>query len=334
MYDNATSQLIFSSDFTELTKTNASFPDRIRDEIGWYRAMPPKFLKTWCPEIKTTDMDLSGNSPNLTLRYISAPPVEDVILRRQDKHAIILDKFVRLLQDLKNIPVTNIPFNYRLGALESYVVTAKRAVKQCLEDEKFSRFFNKFELHREWKHCPQGYGVKLMGLADVLYFLESEKISVEDNFYPGCIHGNLYLDNILFDEETDKLTVVDPDGRFGMPGHVGDINIDIAKLRLSIEHNVCLFSRNRYEIIESKYRPICLRSDTDYNWDRFRQMFAEHPFFNNNQNNYSTLLCALLLLSNVPFCKSHKLQQALVIQGLEIFNNFLTYSLSSRPKII
>ncbi len=46
----------------------------------------------------------------------------------------------------------------------------------------------------------------------------------------GAIHGDLHLGNILYDPQTDRITLIDPRGEFGGPGKAGDANYDWAKL--------------------------------------------------------------------------------------------------------
>jgi streptomycin 6-kinase len=47
----------------------------------------------------------------------------------------------------------------------------------------------------------------------------------------GAMHGDLHLGNVLYDPQTDRLTLLDPRGKFGWsPGKSGDALYDWAKL--------------------------------------------------------------------------------------------------------
>lgn len=126
---------------------------------------------------------------------------------RSRRHAVVAT-VAALARDLHSVPVASCPFD---GSLRSTLPWARRAVAEGLMD-----LTDLDPAHRGWS-------------ADrLLAELTSAPVPEED---PVVCHGDLSLDNVLVDPETQRLTGVLDVGRLGVADRWRDLAILLRNLR-------------------------------------------------------------------------------------------------------
>ena len=204
-----------------ITKTGIR-QEKIKKEIAWYCQLPDK-LKIFTPRL--IDYQFDKNKAQYSLEFYGYQSLDDIFIfgyLDEKIWQIIIDHLLDIVDLFKKFKVIVPMADYQI----------------MYGDKIFARLL---ELRQDpqWKKllaCPE---VLINGkiYRNVDYFLPQIK-NIAKKLYTrkemGVVHGDLCLNNILFDPGNRLFKLIDPRGNFGSKTLFGDIKYDLAKLRFSL----------------------------------------------------------------------------------------------------
>ncbi len=204
-----------------ITKTGVR-SEKIKKEINWYRQLPDQ-LKIFTPRL--INYSIGNGQASYSLEFYGYQSLDDIFifgyLDEKIWHLIInnLLDIIKLFKSFK----TNVPFS-------DYQIMYHDKILERLAELKQDAWWKKL------LNCPE---VIINGRTykNVNYFLpQIEKIAKKlySRKEMGLVHGDLCLNNILFDPGNRLFKLIDPRGSFGQGTIYGDIKYDLAKLRFSL----------------------------------------------------------------------------------------------------
>lgn len=207
-----------------ITKTGTR-SDKITKEIDWYRQLPDK-LKIFTPRLLSYTID--KKTAQYSLEFYGYQSLDDIFifgyLDEKIWHLIIshLLDIVDLFKTFKQtVPLVDYQAMYHDKILDRVA-----ELKQDLGWQKLLACPEVIINGQTYKNIDQ-FLPKLEKIAQKLY-------SVKEM---GVIHGDLCLNNILFDPGNRLFKLIDPRGSFGRQTIYGDLKYDLAKLRFSLVGN-------------------------------------------------------------------------------------------------
>lgn len=210
---------------------------KLRDEARFYEQLPAPLVNPY-PEVLFSRT--KADSVQLGLEYVAHPNLRDLLLNLQitpARAAAVLEQ------------VLDYEYNH---AYLSYLGETPRGYVQ---DYHFDRVWNRLavtiDLDPDFApliHSPrlQINGRVISNIPAMLYQLEQDAGVVAELTPPGVsphIHGDLHLENILYDQESDRFWLVDPRGYPAC-----DIYYDLGKLSHSYNRHYDLLHEGRHEI--------------------------------------------------------------------------------------
>lgn len=224
------------------TATKFSSTDRLKHEINYYRRIPERY-KIMFPRVIESCVDSGANPTHwLTLenyRYLDLGQYllgyTDTPLTYEDWHEIMVH-LLAVINDWSQHSVGE-PENYE-DALAMYVT------KTVEEQYKFETLIHMKSLFEDDQIFINNCLFKTFNT-----IWPEIKQYVCDVIIPGykvgMIHGDLCFSNILYGDNT-VLRFIDPRGKFGNEGIMGDPRYDVAKLYHSVDGGYEFFNNNEF----------------------------------------------------------------------------------------
>ncbi|MBS9534681.1 hypothetical protein KIH27_13895 [Mycobacterium sp. M1] len=210
---------------------------KLRDEARFYTSLP-RALRDSYPQVLFSQVD--GESTRLGLDYVGHPNLRDLLLNLQitPRHA------ASVLEQV-------LDYEYR----HAYRAHSTPTPANYLQDYHFTRVWNRLavtiDLDPDFAPLIRSQRLQVNGrvmpnVPAMLLQLERDAHAVTRLTPEGVsphIHGDLHLENILYDQESDKFWLVDPRGY-----PVCDIYYDLGKLSHSYNGHYDLLHEGRHEV--------------------------------------------------------------------------------------
>lgn len=202
------------------TSTNLS---KLEDECAWYESLP-EALQKYVPKI----IDEKDNG--YVMERITYPQLQDMMLFQHtsfNQWTIIIHEIVKYLR----------------ASQEAYKEVAYPGDIDLMNDTKImllnktiSRTFDLKELFPFKTYVINGqiFDNPLYHMQDIILNIKRIVATSDKKKYASILHGDLFFGNMMFDEVTSSLKLIDPRGSYGQEKLIGDIRYDIAKLNHSI----------------------------------------------------------------------------------------------------
>ena len=143
-----------------------------------------------------------------------------------------------------------------------------------------------------------------------------EKLINPENI--AFLHGDLCLSNIFFNTEEERLTVIDPRGKWGDYDIYGDINYDLAKLSHSILYGYEFITNDKFNLSEENVFEFSMSLPFREYHKNVQEIFLRSLINNRWEIN---LITALLFLSMIPLHNEDiKRQKAMYLTSILILN--------------
>ncbi len=300
-----------------LRKTSRNV-QKFAQEVLWYSKLPVP-LQYMVPRVFS--YDLSRSDPFVDLEFYGYPALNDMYLYGHcDLGAWnnIFDAIELILDDMGRYHLEDVDSDAVMaGMQEMYEQKTVGRLGELANDDRFATFFGAEVVING---CPHpGLGRIMAALPDVI----GRSGIYRDEVFSVC-HGDLCLSNILYDQRSRIVRVIDPRGTFGSFDLYGDPRYDMAKLCHSIEgdydfivNGLFQLTRNGDELAYRTYVHERHRNVKKLFNDRFRQLWGEEKYAQ------VKLIEALLFLSMVPLHRDQfEAQQVFIAKGIELFSEF------------
>jgi hypothetical protein len=286
-------------------------PETLINEINWYLEIPVS-LKCYIPQI--LDYSLEPNDVFVSMEYYGYPSLSDVFIyghQRLDSWNRIFHAILVFLNEVQQYIFEDKEQRINSNLQEMYVDKTLERIALLKDDELFAHYFDKEMIINSENYFPINH---YLDLIPELFQL----LIMEDKHTMQIIHGDLCLANILFDNRSGNIKVLDPRGSFGDYTIHGDQCYDLAKLSHSFN--------GRYEMIISNYfRQSSVGNKINYTifWNTYNQQVTD--MFNKilvknfpHQINAVHFIEALLFLSMVPLHRDFRgRQKVMLAMGIE-----------------
>ncbi len=218
---------------------------KLADEERFYARLPVP-LRDHYPKVLFSHRE--GNAVSLGLEYVGYPNLRDLLLNLR----ITPDRAASVLKQV-------LEYEYN----DSYLPYLSKTPSNYVQDYHFNRVWKRLGVSGDLdpdlaslvdSHRLQINGRIIPNIPAMLFQLERNASAVAELTPPGVsphIHGDLHLENILYDQESDKFLLVDPRGYPAC-----DIYYDLGKLSHSYNGYYDLLHEGRHEL---RYR---VKNDT------------------------------------------------------------------------
>lgn len=316
---NAKQRLLQSRFFNSLsvdpilnTITKVSdFDRKLRDELNWYKLLPP-VLKVLTPRI-ISEKEVDGKL-NLVQEYYGYPTLAELYLFSD----LSIDTWRSIFKRLLTLHHTfqNFPHELKVKELQKvYLNKTYERVDMLCADAYWENLFARDEI------VYNGKALKNFWLLSEPLRLEVSKLISQTK---GCIiHGDFCFSNILYDLNNQIIRLIDPRGSFGEPGIYGDPRYDMAKLRHSIAGMYDYIVSDLFEIsetengFEGKLFNESSQEELIAEFDSLLVDFGYNPM-------EIELIEGLLFISMLPLHQDKPQRQKMMyMRGLQLLNNVL-----------
>lgn len=316
---NAKQRLLQSRFFNSLsvdpilnTITKVSdFDRKLRDELNWYKLLPP-VLQVLSPRI-ISEKEVDGKL-NLVQEYYGYPTLAELYLFSD----LSIDTWRSIFKRLLTLHHTfqNFPHQLRVEELQKiYLNKTYERIDLLCTDPYWEAFFAREEIVYNGKVLKN-----FRLLSEPLSLAVSKLISQTK----GCIiHGDFCFSNILYDLNNQIIRLIDPRGSFGEPGIYGDPRYDMAKLRHSIAGMYDYIVSDLFEIteiengFEGKLFNDSSHGDLIAEFDTLLFDFGYNP-------KEIELIEGLLFISMLPLHQDKPQRQKMMyVTGLKLLNSVL-----------
>jgi hypothetical protein len=286
-------------------------PETLINEINWYLKFPAA-LKCYVPQI--LDYSTKPDDAFISMEYYGYPSLCEVFIyghQRLDIWNRIFQAILVFLNQMQQYGIEDEEKRINLNLREMYVNKTLERISLLKDDELFAHYFNEKIIINSENYLPINHYLEIIP--------ELFRLLITEDKHPAqVIHGDLCLANILYDNRSGNIKVLDPRGSFGDYTIHGDQCYDLAKLSHSFN--------GRYEMVISNYFTQSSRDNRiDYTifWNTYNQNVTD--MFNKilvknfpNQIKAVHFIEALLFLSMVPLHKDfHGRQKIMLARGIE-----------------
>jgi dTDP-glucose pyrophosphorylase len=316
---NAKQRLLQSRFFNSLsvdpilnTITKVSdFDRKLRDELNWYKLLPP-VLQVLSPRI-ISEKEVDGKL-NLVQEYYGYPTLAELYLFSD----LSIDTWRSIFKRLLTLHHTfqNFPHELKIEELQKiYLNKTYERVDLLCADAFWENLFARDKI------VYNGKALKNFRLLSEPLSLAVSKLISQTK---GCIiHGDFCFSNILYDLNNQIIRLIDPRGSFGEPGIYGDPRYDMAKLRHSIAGMYDYIVSDLFEISETENG----FEGKLFNESSQEELIAEFDSllvdFGYNPKEIE-LIEGLLFISMLPLHQDkHQRQKMMYMRGLQLLNNVL-----------
>jgi hypothetical protein len=216
-------KVIHSRDRNVVTKTSIN-EDKLLAELYWYLRLPSSF-KQHIPQINKYS-DKPGNV-FIEMEYISYPALSTHFVNDSLSVSKWTDDVFPAIGDiLQKFKTFDTKIDYEVLS-KIYITKTYNRLKEFVTNNQiawsiYKKGFGRF--NGSFFQCP-------------LRFLETNTSYLSKillHVHPSIIHGDLCFSNILYNEQTKDIKLIDPRGSFGTIGLFGDHFYDFAKLNHSL----------------------------------------------------------------------------------------------------
>ncbi|WP_343575080.1 hypothetical protein [Mycobacterium sp.] len=210
---------------------------KLRDEARFYERLPASLSDRY-PEVLFSRT--AEDSVQLGLEYVAHPNLRDLLLNLQVTPAHAASVLKRVLDYEHN---------------HAYLKHLTETPAGYLQDHHFDRAWHRLavtiDLDPDFAPLIHSRRLQINGrvisnIPAMLYQLERDRRAVADLTPPGVsphIHGDLHLENILYDQDSERFWLVDPRGYPAC-----DIYYDLGKLSHSYHGHYDLLHEGRHEV--------------------------------------------------------------------------------------
>ncbi len=210
---------------------------KLRDEALFYARLP-EALRSRYPELLFSHTE--GSPVRLGLEYVDQPNLRDLLLDlriQPDRASSVLEQVL--------------DYEYNHAYLEYLQETPPGYVQDYHFDRVWSRLAVTIDLDADFDTLIRSRRLQLNGrlmpnIPAMLFQLEQDTDAIRELAPPGVsphIHGDLHLENILYDQAADEFWLVDPRGY-----SVCDIYYDLGKLAHSYNGRYDLLHEGRHQV--------------------------------------------------------------------------------------
>lgn len=266
--------------------------NKMIDEYCWYMATKG-ILGKYLPEIKSIDKDNSG----YLMSKLNESPMQEQFVFGTLTNGQWFNFFSELNNYMKIVRSNGTGNNIKNETKEILIDKTKNRVESIKE-----QFNEKF------------YVINGKIIPNPIFDLDAkiipllEKIVENTNEYESVLHGDLFFGNMMFNEETSDLKVIDPRGDYGGLICFGDIRYDIAKLNHSINGYYDFIVNGLYNL-EKNGAIINYNFYLGKSQKEVQKLFDLFLQGNNFDKKEIDLITGILFLSMIPLHKENEKNQ-------------------------
>ncbi|WP_436359024.1 hypothetical protein ACR34G_01480 [Mycoplasma sp. 480] len=292
--------------------------NKILDEYYWFIKLPQN-LKQFIPNIYLYQELNDFNT--IVMDFVDFPNIYNYLQKEVyiNNFYELIDKLFYVLKQFKDTSFLN-PYENKDDSLSRFIYIEKtnNRINQINESE-FVDINKKIIFNnKELKPFNQ--------IKEKVFNLIEEKLINRELL--SIVHGDFFFSNILFDEKTKEIKLVDPRGRFDYYRDViGDLRYDLAKLSHSISgkydwivHNNFSFQENSNNFILKENFPFSDKENKEI------LLYFNKKIIEIFQISFDEikLIEGLLFLTMIPLHKESKIHQKIFyLKSIEIFNDLL-----------
>lgn len=304
-----------------LTKTS-QHTAKFKDEIEWQVNLPNR-LTYLIPRIFEYNVD--NENPFIQQEYYSYPVLMDLFLYGNMEMSMwlnVLNKLKHFVLPEMNNTKDAVELKNKMKTKEAlYTMYRTKTIERLyqIDENKFSGF-----MKDNYINGTRCYGLKsiketiLDDVISVLFLGISEYIN---SMELSVLHGDLCLSNILYDQRSGFIKLIDPRGSFGEYKLLGDQNYDFAKLSHSFNGGYDHILNGMFNI---KRRKVV---DDNFFFDYSIKTTIEQDLIINLYNKIFSptlevrAIESFLFLSMVPLhADKPKSQEVFLARGIELLN--------------
>jgi hypothetical protein len=276
-------------------------------QVRWFQLQSSE-IKFYLPRIYEYSF---GNNPFISMEMLTIPTLSELFINER----IDLGAWSIILNRLKDILEIFRKDKYNSEATYNmlYSMYVSKTVKRL---ESFISA-NPDMKDIKSKAFPSGFS-----LGDIPKLIESyvNKYNLLSSGEMTAIHGDFCLTNLLYDQRSRIVKMIDPRGIVSLPGIYGDSRYDVAKIYHSILSGYDFIISDRFSVNVQEDLIECRIHKTRYH-DEIGKMTQEllAPKLTNNYQ--IRVIESLLFLSMIPLHEDRPDRQlAMISIGLELFN--------------
>ena len=283
-------------------------------QIRWFQLQPSE-IQFYLPRVYEYS---DGEDPYISMEMLTIPTLSELfIYERLDLGvwSIILNRLKGILETFsENKYDSEMTYNMLYSM---YVSKTAQRLENFIAD-------NPLKKDIKCKAFPEGFS-----LGDVPNLIENyvNKYHLLSSIDLTAIHGDFCLTNLLYDQRSRIVKMIDPRGIFSLPGIYGDSRYDVAKIYHSILSGYDFIISDRFLVNVHQDLVECKIHKTKYH-DEIAKMTQELLVPDLVARHQVRVIESLLFLSMLPLHEDQPDRQlAMISIGLELFNFY--YSLDN-----
>lgn len=300
--------LEYDSKTSTIVKTSTNL-DSFRHQIRWFNQVPKK-VEPFLPRIYDFD---DGSSPFIKMEFLSYPTLSDLFISQRlavGEWNSVTDSLINILSEFENHE-----FNSDISSIifkKVYIDKTKERLNTLL--------YQRPELGHLWIRNND----RKWFISDVLDSIDE---LVDDygllNTKPlNPIHGDFCFTNLLYDNKTRLIKMIDPRGEFGLPGIYGDPRYDYAKLFHSFDGGYDFIINNKFQVQVLDNSEIKFQVNYTQYHKKVKNIILSQLSLKSQLLNEVELIESLLFLSMLPLhSDTPQKQLAMLATGLSKYSN-------------
>ncbi|MGM0168660.1 hypothetical protein IGI39_004415 [Enterococcus sp. AZ135] len=283
-----------------LTKSSEE-RQKLINEIQWYLKIPPS-LQYLAPRIY--DYSLDPTKPEVKMEYYPYETLHTLYIYANlglSDWEKIIEKMLFVRKEMSNCSEEQHLTLDKKDLLDIYFQKTIDRLKLLLHDPVFQPFY---------EQAPEINGIQYLPLKEIMDNLKDvlNQQGLLQTKTARIIHGDFCLSNILLDQDSNLIKLIDPRGQFGTFDIYGDEFYDIAKILHSFEGSYDHIITDHFEL--KKETP--LKYSYDFNKTELQQAITElvnEKVSENYAIEQIRLIEGLLFLSMIPLHKDYPNRQ-------------------------
>ena len=301
----------------EFNEKNGVITKRSKDsnflhQVRWFQLQPSE-IQFYLPRIFEYS---DGENPYITMEILTIPTLSELFINERldiGAWSIILSRLQDILEAFSKYKYeSEIAYNMQYSM---YVSKTVQRLEKFLTD-------NPDKKDIRCKGFPDGYS-----LCEVPSLIKDyiDKYHILSSIDLTPIHGDFCLTNLLYDQRSRIVKMIDPRGIFSLPGIYGDSRYDVAKIYHSILSGYDYIISDKFSVNVHNNLVECKIHKTKHH-DEIAEMTQELLTPNLVERHQIRVVESLLFLSMLPLHEDRPDRQlAMISIGLELFNFY--YSL-------
>ena len=295
----------------KITKTSTNI-SQFRNQVRWFKQVPDA-LRSYCPHIYDSS---DGFSPFITMELLPFPTLTELFVYKRINIGA-WNPVVNMISNILN----------RFSQYQYQTSTACALAQAIYRDKTVERINQLIQQQAYAANLSITYNGKNFNLFNVLENLEQflnkfELLSLE---YLSPIHGDFCFSNLLYDNRSGIIKMIDARGEFGVPGIYGDPRYDLAKLFHSIDGGYDFIIMDRFSAVVLDSGEIELNLFKDDYHNNVSNLFEMLLLKDKKFGQQVKAIQALLFLSMLPLHQDKPQRQlAMLYVGLKQFANLMS----------